>query len=35
MKRLPLAGRRIVVTRPKDQAEGLSALIRECNFNIG
>jgi len=30
MKRLPLAGRRIVVTRPKDQAEGLSALIREA-----
>ena len=30
MKRLPLAGRRIVVTRPKGQAGGLSALIREA-----
>lgn len=30
MIRLPLAGRRIVVTRPKDQAAGLAALIREA-----
>ena len=30
MKRLPLAGRRIVVTRPKGQAAGLSTLIREA-----
>lgn len=30
MKRLPLAGRRIVVTRPTGQAGGLSALIREA-----
>jgi len=27
---LPLAGRRIVVTRPKDQAAGLAALIRQA-----
>ena len=30
MKSLPLAGRRIVVTRPKDQAADLAALIREA-----
>ena len=30
MSRLPLAGRRIVVTRPGGQAEGLSALIRDA-----
>ena len=30
MKRLPLAGRRIVVTRPSGQAEGLCALIRDA-----
>jgi uroporphyrinogen-III synthase len=30
MKRLPLAGKRIVVTRPKGQAAGLAALIREA-----
>ncbi len=30
MKRLPLAGRRIVVTRPSAQAKGLAALIREA-----
>jgi len=30
MKGLPLAGKRIVVTRPKDQAAGLAALIREA-----
>lgn len=30
MMGLPLAGRRIVVTRPKDQAEGLAALIRQA-----
>jgi uroporphyrinogen-III synthase len=30
MTRLPLAGKRIVVTRPKSQAAGLSALIREA-----
>jgi uroporphyrinogen-III synthase len=30
MKRLPLAGRRIVVTRPKGQAETLLGLIREA-----
>ena len=30
MKCLPLAGRRIVVTRPAGQAQGLSALIREA-----
>ena len=30
MKRMPLAGKRIVVTRPSGQAEGLCALIREA-----
>jgi uroporphyrinogen-III synthase len=30
MNRLPLAGRRIVVTRPAGQAEGLCALIRDA-----
>ena len=30
MMGLPLAGRRIVVTRPKDQAEGLATLIRQA-----
>ncbi len=30
MKRLPLAGRRIVVTRPRDHAAALAALIREA-----